>query len=266
RPEFALGYVDTTFAGSGALIFQGGYDATGAAPTGPGVLTGFTYSVTVAGNGLGFWSPALAVGDVIISNQDNPTLESQWTAVNNNVSLATPTIAGIASFPTDGGLSVSTGVVSLDTQTSNGTFGDASNSATLTIDTKGIVTASSQSAIAITASQVTDFCTEVAACATPSVNLSNSNLTQTGGQNRTYSLGNQTMRFTGNTGNPEDTIFSLDGTSGNNSINTGLQVPIRFLDGNINYVGLKSPAIVSTSYTLTLPTANGTVGQVLNTD
>ena len=257
------GYVDTTFAGSGALIFQGGYDATGAPPTGAGVLTGFTYSVTVAGNGGGFWSTALAVGDVIISNQVNPTLESQWTAVNNNVSLATPTIAGIASFPTDGGLSVSTGVVSLETQTSNGTVGDAANSATLTIDTKGIVTASSQSAIAITASQVTDFCTEVAACATPSENLSNSNLTQSAGQNRTYSLGNQTMRFTGNTG---DTVFSLDGTSGNNSINTGLQVPIRFLDGNVNYVGLKSPAIVSTSYTLTLPTADGTVGQVLKTD
>jgi len=256
-------YVDTAFVGSGLLIFQGGYDATGAPPTGAGVETGFTYSVTVAGDGLGFWSPALAVGDVIISNQDNPTLESQWTAVNNNVSLATPTIAGIASFPTDGGLSVSTGVVSLDTQTSNGTFGDAANSATLTIDTKGIVTASSQSAIAITASQVTDFCTEVAACATPSENLSNSNLIQTVGQNRTYSLGDQTMRFTGNT---QDTIFSLDGTSGNNSINTGLQVPIRFLDGNVNYVGLQSPAIVSTSYTLTLPTADGTVGQVLNTN
>ena len=95
-----------------------------------------------------------------------------------------------------------------------------------------------------------------------SVNLSNSNLTQEA-ENRTYSLGNQTMRFTGNT---QANVFSLDGTSGNNSIKTGLEVPIRFLDGNINYVGLKSPAIVSTSYTLTLPTADGTVGQVLKTD
>jgi len=360
------GYVDTTFAGSGALIFQGGYDATGAPPTGAGVLTGFTYSVTVAGDYAGFWSTALAVGDVIISNQNNPTLESQWTAVNNNVSLATAAVAGIASFPSAGGLSVLSGAVSLSNQTSNGTFGDAANSATLAVNGKGVVIGASQNPIAITASQVTDFCNAVTLCATSinlgnanltqsdstrtydvnsgaiqfqngvtpllgissskvsightvplqlldaagseyvgfkaptavtssytlilpaavgtagqflqtsatgvlswatstSVNLSNSNLTQEA-ENRTYSLGNQTMRFTGNTGNPEDTIFSLDGTSGNNSIKTGLEVPIRFLDGNVNYVGLKSPAIVSTSYTLTLPTADGTVGQVLKTD
>jgi hypothetical protein len=358
------GYVDATFAGSGALIFQGGYDATGAPPTGAGVLTGFTYSVTVAGNGGGFWSTALAVGDVIISNQNNPTSESQWTAVNNNVSLATAVVAGIASFPSAGGLSISSGAVSLDNQTSNGTFGDAANSATLAVNGKGVVIGASQNPIAITASQVTDFCNAVTLCATSvnlgntnltqsdstrtydvnsgaiqfqsgvtpllgissskvsightvplqlldaagseyvgfkaptavtssytlilpaavgtagqflqtsaagvlswatstPVNLGNANLIQTPGQNRTYSLGNQTMRFTGNTGN---TIFSLDGISGNNSINTGLQVPIRFLDGNINYVGLQSPAIVSTSYTLTLPTADGTVGQVLKTD
>ena len=357
------GYVDTTFAGSGALIFQGGYDATGAPPTGAGVLTGFTYSVTVAGNGAGFWSTALAVGDVIISNQNNPTLESQWTAVNNNVSLATAAVAGIASFPSAGGLSVLSGAVSLSNQTSNGTFGDAANSATLAVNGKGVVIGASQNPIAITASQVTDFCNAVTLCATSinlgntnltqsdstrtydvnsgaiqfqngvtpllgissskvsightvplqlldaagseyvgfkaptavtssytlilpaavgtagqflqtsatgvlswatstSVNLSNSNLTQEA-ENRTYSLGNQTMRFTGNT---QANVFSLDGTSGNNSIKTGLQVPIRFLDGNVNYVGLKSPAIVSTSYTLTLPTADGTVGQVLKTD
>ena len=357
------GYVDTTFAGSGALIFQGGYDATGVPPTGAGVLTGFTYSVTVAGNGGGFWSTVLAVGDVIISNQNNPTLESQWTAVNNNVSLATAAVAGIASFPSAGGLSILSGAVSLSNQTSNGTFGDAANSATLAVNGKGVVIGASQSPIAITASQVTDFCNAVTLCATSinlgnanltqsdstrtydvnsgaiqfqngvtpllgissskvsightvplqlldaagseyvgfkaptavtssytlilpaavgtagqflqtsatgvlswatstSVNLSNSNLTQEA-ENRTYSLGNQTMRFTGNT---QTNVFSLDGTSGNNSIKTGLEVPIRFLDGNINYVGLKSPAIVSTSYTLTLPTADGTVGQVLNTD
>tara|TARA_R110001606_G_scaffold7294_2_gene32282 strand:+ start:1456 stop:4053 length:2598 start_codon:yes stop_codon:yes gene_type:complete len=356
-------YVDTTFAGSGALIFQGGYDATGAPPTGAGVLTGFTYSVTVAGNGAGFWSTALAVGDVIISNQNNPTLESQWTAVNNNVSLATAAVAGIASFPSAGGLSVLSGAVSLSNQTSNGTFGDAANSATLAVNGKGVVIGASQNPIAITASQVTDFCNAVTLCATSinlgnanltqsdstrtydvnsgaiqfqngvtpllgissskvsightvplqlldaagseyvgfkaptavtssytlilpaavgtagqflqtsatgvlswatstSVNLSNSNLTQEA-ENRTYSLGNQTMRFTGNT---QANVFSLDGTSGNNSIKTGLEVPIRFLDGNVNYVGLKSPAIVSTSYTLTLPTADGTVGQVLKTD
>jgi hypothetical protein len=41
-------YVDTTLAGSGALIYQGGYDAS-VAPPSAGVLQGWTYAVTVAG-------------------------------------------------------------------------------------------------------------------------------------------------------------------------------------------------------------------------
>jgi trimeric autotransporter adhesin len=43
-------YVDTTFAGSGALIYQGGYDAS-VAPPSAGVKQGWTYAVTVAGTG-----------------------------------------------------------------------------------------------------------------------------------------------------------------------------------------------------------------------
>jgi len=65
-------YVDSTFAGSGALIFQGSYDAS-VAPPSAGVLQGWTYAVTVAGDGGGFFSPTLEVGDLIIANIDTPT-------------------------------------------------------------------------------------------------------------------------------------------------------------------------------------------------
>ncbi len=89
-------YVDSVSAGQ--LIFQGGYDATTSAPTGAAVLTGFTYVVTVAGNDGGFWTTELEVGDLIISNQDNPVDDGDWTEVNKNVSLATTTTVGVASF------------------------------------------------------------------------------------------------------------------------------------------------------------------------
>jgi hypothetical protein len=90
-------YVDSVSAGQ--LIFQGGYDATANPPTGASVLKGFTYVVTVAGSGTGgFWSVPLEIGDLVISNQDNPVDEDDWTEVNKNVSLATTTTVGVASF------------------------------------------------------------------------------------------------------------------------------------------------------------------------
>jgi len=94
-------YVDS--AVSGQLVFQGGYDASGDPPSGAGVLTGYTYVVTVAGSGSGgtFWSVPLEIGDLIISNQDNPVDEGDWTEVNKNISLATTTTVGVASFSSD---------------------------------------------------------------------------------------------------------------------------------------------------------------------
>jgi len=90
-------YVDSVSAGQ--LIFQGGYDASANPPTGASVLKGFTYVVTVAGSGTGgFWSVPLEIGDLVISNQDNPVDEDDWTEVNKNVSLATTTTVGVASF------------------------------------------------------------------------------------------------------------------------------------------------------------------------
>ena len=92
-------YVDSSNVGQ--LVFQGGYDATASAPTGAGVLQGFTYVVTVAGNDGGFWTVPLEIGDLIVANQNNPVDDGDWTEVNKNVTLASTTIAGIASFSAD---------------------------------------------------------------------------------------------------------------------------------------------------------------------
>ena len=92
-------YVDSSNVGQ--LVFQGGYDATTAAPTGTGVLKGFTYVVTVAGNNSGFWTVPLEIGDLIVSNQNNPVDDGDWTEVNKNTTLASTTVAGIASFSAD---------------------------------------------------------------------------------------------------------------------------------------------------------------------
>lgn len=262
-------YVDNTFAGSGALIFQGSYDASTAPPTGAGILTGFTYAVTVAGDGATFWSSTLSIGDIIIADSDNPVNESEWSVIDNNVNVATDTIQGIASFPTSGGLSISSGAVSLSTQASSGTFGDAANSVTLTIDGKGIVTSASESPIAITTSQITDFCSAVTACAT-SINLGNSNLTQTAATSREYDLNGGSINFTEGV----DSYFAIKQPSlsepasvrlGYDSV-TGSAVELKFYGSNAGYVALKSPVGVPTSYTLTLPAAAGATGQVLVND
>jgi hypothetical protein len=134
-------YVDTTFAGSGALIYQGGYDASTAPPS-AGVKQGWTYAVTVAGTGGGFFNPALEVGDLIIANSNTPTTAADWTEINKNIDVATATVQGIANFPTAGGLSVSAGAVSLaNAGAGAGSVGSASQSLSITTDAKGRVTA-----------------------------------------------------------------------------------------------------------------------------
>tara|TARA_R110001632_G_C11350460_1_gene418353 strand:- start:98 stop:1606 length:1509 start_codon:yes stop_codon:yes gene_type:complete len=153
-------YVDSALAGSGALIYQGGYDASTTPPS-VGVLQGWTYAVTVAGDGAGFFSTTLEVGDLIIAEIDTPTTDANWTDIQNNIDVATATVQGIANFPTAGGLTVSAGAVSMtNTGTGAGSVGSASQSLSITTDTKGRVTARSAQSIAITASQVTDFSTE----------------------------------------------------------------------------------------------------------
>ena len=160
-------YVDTTFAGSGALIYQGGYDATSAAPS-AGVKQGWTYAVTVAGTGspAGFWSPTLEVGDLIIANQDTPVDAGDWTEINKNIDVATGTVLGIVNVPAAGGLSISSGAVSLPNVGTAATVGGVSKSLVLTTDTKGRVSSATAGDIQIAASQVTNFCAEVESCQT----------------------------------------------------------------------------------------------------
>ena len=161
-------YVDSSIAGSGSLIYQGGYNASTNSPnltsTGQGILKGFTYAVTAAGDASGFWSPTLEIGDLVIANIDNPASAADWTEINKNIDVATATVQGIANFPTAGGLSVSNGAVSMPTQSSNGSYGGVTKSLTATIDTKGRVTAMADANIAIPASQITDFCAAVTTC------------------------------------------------------------------------------------------------------
>jgi len=103
-------YVDTVVTGQ--LVFEGDYDATTAPPFGLSVLQGYTYVVTVAGDYGGLWPIPLAVGDLIIANQDNPVDVGDYTEVNKQVDIASETTLGIANFPTgNSGLNVTNGAV-----------------------------------------------------------------------------------------------------------------------------------------------------------
>lgn len=73
---------------SGGAIFQSGYNANSGLPdlsTGVGIGTGFMYTVTVAGSA--FYTVALDVGDVLISNKNSPTDVADWTIVVDNVNV-----------------------------------------------------------------------------------------------------------------------------------------------------------------------------------
>jgi DNA-binding beta-propeller fold protein YncE len=80
-------YVDAAVAG--LYDHKGAYDASTNIPdldTSPsGVLKGDAYTVSVAGT---FFAAAVAAGDVVIADQDAPTLESHWTIVNRNIDEA----------------------------------------------------------------------------------------------------------------------------------------------------------------------------------
>lgn len=96
-------YVDTTVGSLGNL--EGGYDAsTATLPVGAGgTKKGDYWYVTVAGTPSSV-TPAvtLAVGDVVIANQDNAstTNSSQWIFLETNQQQATTTIVGITRYAT----------------------------------------------------------------------------------------------------------------------------------------------------------------------
>ncbi len=96
-------YVDTQLAGSGVLIFQGGYNAATNSPDldsnpSSSIKKGWSYVVTNDGS---FFTEQVRAGDFLIANQDAPTALADWTTVQSNIDLASTTTPGIASFSSD---------------------------------------------------------------------------------------------------------------------------------------------------------------------
>ena len=132
------GYVDDSITGQ--LIYQGGYDASSAPPSGSTVKKGFTYTVTTAGDGGGFFSIALEIGDLIIAETDSPSDEDDWTEVNKNVDLATTSTVGVASFSSDnfsvssaGAVTIKNNGVILGTETTGNYVASVSGSTNVTV-------------------------------------------------------------------------------------------------------------------------------------
>ena len=87
----------------GLYDHKGAYDAGANSPdldTSPsGVKKGDAYTVSVTGT---FFTEVLEVGDVIIADQDDPTLLTHWTRVQKSIDAATTTTKGIVELATDG--------------------------------------------------------------------------------------------------------------------------------------------------------------------
>lgn len=107
-------YVDTAVAG--ASSFQGGYDAATntpdltLSPAAGSILKGFQWAVTADGT---FFTEQVRVGDLLISDIDNPTTLADWTTVQSNVDLASTTTVGLASFSDTNFAVSSAGVVTV---------------------------------------------------------------------------------------------------------------------------------------------------------
>ena len=155
-------YVDSVVVG--ALVFQGGYNASTNSPdldsaTNIAITKGWAYVVTVAGD---FFTEAVEIGDLIIANEDmtasgGSTLV-KWTTVQNNIDLASNTVAGIASFPTGNGFATMTGgAAKIAAQTPVTAIGSATAVSVVTTNAFGAVTAATEIDIAIPTTQITDL-------------------------------------------------------------------------------------------------------------
>lgn len=162
-------YVDTTFAGSGALIYQGGYNASTNTPNldNTPVITinkGFTYTVTVDGT---FFTEQVRVGDLLIANINTPLVLADWTRVQSNIDLATTTTVGIASFAAAsfavsgaGEVTIKAGGVILGTQTT-GTYNPTLGStASINIGNNGSGGVAIIDTISLTNGVITAYTTE----------------------------------------------------------------------------------------------------------
>lgn len=151
-------YVDTNIVGN--LVFQGGYNAATNTPDldsspSASIKKGWAYVVTHAGS---FFTETVEVGDFLFAQSDAPTALADWVTVQNNIGIATTTTPGIASFA-DASFAVSAaGEVTLDDSgVTTGAYGTASAVPRFSVNTKGQITASVDTAISITASQVSNF-------------------------------------------------------------------------------------------------------------
>ena len=172
-----LAQVQSIAAGVGT--FKGGYDATNDPGT-PNLSGGSNialdqgdfFVVTHSGT---FFTDSLEPGDLIFANSaiaasSSPSL-SDYTVViaDENIAGAGATDGatqkGVAGFDSGNFGVTSNGFVTLDnTGVSAGGYGGASKSLSATVTAKGLLTSLSEQAIAITASQVTDFCSAVSTC------------------------------------------------------------------------------------------------------
>lgn len=123
-------YVDQ--AVTGALSYQGGYDASTNTPDldsspSSAIKTGWTYTVTADGL---FFTEQVRIGDVLIANNNSPTTLAEWTTVQNNIDLADLTTVGIGNVNAGTGISVA---YSNGTATVTNTQNNSDNTATGTI-------------------------------------------------------------------------------------------------------------------------------------
>jgi len=143
-------YVDASAVGSGALIFQGGYNASTNTPDldanpSNAIKKGWVYVVTTGGN---FFTEVVEVGDLLIAEQDAPTALADWVTVQNNIGIASTTVAGIASFPaTQFGVTQAGAVSIKPTGVTANTYGSASAVPRITINAAGQITSATTQSI-----------------------------------------------------------------------------------------------------------------------
>jgi hypothetical protein len=162
-------YVDT--AAQTSIVFQGSYAANGtqSVPTGTAIEKGFAYAVTSGGTGNGTpftWSPALDEGDFIYANVTDPSSQSDWTQIQNNIGKASESAYGIARYLDANGwdTTMTKGQPVLKTRgAASGGTATAMPSLTMGSDNFGLVDSISNTNISITAditpasSQINDF-------------------------------------------------------------------------------------------------------------
>ncbi len=110
-------YVDITST-SGAVNFQGGYDAATNTPDldsspSSAIKKGWMYTVTADGT---FFTEQVRTGDSLIAQIDSPTTLANWTTVQNNIDLAdanTVGIGNVAGTTNDIGVSYSGGTATV---------------------------------------------------------------------------------------------------------------------------------------------------------